>query len=54
MAPVLHNRMEFAIAVRNAFEEFRPQHVAVEYPDTLKDKILGGSKKAPSPFRGPL
>ncbi len=47
MAPVLHNRMEFAIEVRNAFEEFRPQHVAVEYPDTLKDKILEGVKRLP-------
>ncbi len=47
MAPVLHNRMEFAVEVRNAFQQFRPQHVAVEYPDTLKDKILEGVKRLP-------
>ena len=47
MAPVLHNRMEFAMEVRNAFEEFRPEQVAVEYPDTLKNKILEGVKRLP-------
>ena len=45
--PILHNRMEFAIEVRRQFEEFRPDHVAVEYPDTLGDKILQGVKRLP-------
>ncbi|MBW2359142.1 MAG: hypothetical protein JRF21_10835 [Deltaproteobacteria bacterium] len=40
--PILHNRMEFAAEVRRQFEEFRPDHVAVEYPDTLEGKILQG------------
>ena len=47
MAPILHNRMEFAIEVRNAFEEFRPERVAVEYPGTLRDAILEGVKRLP-------
>jgi hypothetical protein len=47
MAPILHNRMEFAIEVRKAFEEFHPEHIVVEYPDTLKDKILEGVKRLP-------
>ncbi len=47
MVPILHNRMEFALAVRRAFEAFKPDHVAVEYPDTLKEKILAGVKRLP-------
>ena len=46
-APILHNRMEFAIEVRRQFEQFRPDHIAVEYPPTLKDKILKGIKRLP-------
>jgi len=47
IVPVLHNRTEFALEVRRQFEEFRPDHVAVEYPSTLKDKILQGIKRLP-------
>jgi hypothetical protein len=47
LVPVLHNRMEFAIEVRRQFQEFKPDHVAVEYPSTLKDKILQGIKRLP-------
>ncbi len=47
LVPILHNRMEFAIEVRRQFEEFRPDRVAVEYPDTLGDKILQGVKRLP-------
>jgi hypothetical protein len=47
LVPIIHNRMEFAIEVRRQFEEFRPDHVAVEYPDTLGDKILKGVKRLP-------
>ncbi len=39
--------MEFAIEVRRQFDEFRPDHVAVEYPDTLESKILKGVKRLP-------
>jgi len=45
--PILHNRMEFAVDVRRQFHEFRPDHVAVEYPPTLKDKIILGVKRLP-------
>jgi len=47
VVPILHNRMEFAFQVKREFEEFRPDHVALEYPDTLKDKILKGVKRLP-------
>ena len=47
LVPILHNRMEFAIEVRRQFEEFKPDHVAVEYPDTLASKILQGVKRLP-------
>jgi len=47
IVPILHNRMEFALEVRRQFEEFRPDHVAVEYPSTLRDKILKGVKRLP-------
>ena len=45
--PILHNRMEFALEVRRQFEEFRPEHVAIEYPPTLKERILQGIKRLP-------
>ena len=47
LVPILHNRMEFAMEVRRQFEEFEPDHVAVEYPDTLEEKILQGVKRLP-------
>jgi hypothetical protein len=47
LVPILHNRMEFATEVRRQFEEFRPDHVAIEYPSTLKEKILQGIKRLP-------
>ncbi len=45
--PIIHNRMEFALEVRRQFLEFRPDHVAVEYPVTLKDKILKAVERLP-------
>ena len=45
--PILHNRMEFALEVRRQFHRFRPENVAVEYPPTLKEKILKGIKRLP-------
>lgn len=47
IVPILHNRTEFAWEVRRQFDEFRPDHVAVEYPDTLKPKVLQGIKRLP-------
>ena len=47
VVPVLHNRLEFALEVKRQFEEFRPDHIAVEFPDTLADKILQGIKRLP-------
>jgi len=47
VVPILHNRVEFALEVRRAFADFKPDHVAVEYPDTLKEKILAGVRRLP-------
>jgi hypothetical protein len=47
IVPILHNRVEFALEVRRVFEAFMPHHVAVEYPDTLKEKILAGVRRLP-------
>ncbi|MCF8144951.1 MAG: hypothetical protein K9N21_13630 [Deltaproteobacteria bacterium] len=47
MVPILHNRVEFALEVRKVFDAFKPHHVAVEYPDTLKEKILAGVRRLP-------
>jgi hypothetical protein len=45
--PVLHNRVEFAVEVRRQFEQFQPDQLAVEYPQTLKNRILDGIDRLP-------
>lgn len=45
--PVLHNRMEFALEVRRQLHEFKPDHVAVEYPNTLGGLITRGVRRLP-------
>ncbi|MBN2059936.1 MAG: hypothetical protein JW882_05910 [Deltaproteobacteria bacterium] len=45
--PILHNKMEFALEIRRQFKEFMPEHVAVEYPETLKAKIIKAVKRLP-------
>jgi hypothetical protein len=45
--PVLHYRMEFAQLVRMAFEEVRPQAVAVELPPTLSEPFLRALSRLP-------
>jgi hypothetical protein len=47
IVPILHNRVEFALEVRRQFEEFKPLHVAVEYPSTLKEVVLAGIRRLP-------
>ena len=47
LVPILHNRMEFAMEVRRQIEEFKPDHLALEYPDTLEHKILQGVRRLP-------
>ena len=47
MVPILHNRVEFALEVRRTFKSFQPDHVAVEYPNTLKTRIIQGIKRLP-------
>ena len=45
--PILHNRVEFALEVRDHFRTFAPDRVAVEYPGTIKEKVLEGIKRLP-------
>jgi len=45
--PVLHYRMEFAHLVRMAFEQVRPQAVAVELPATLQTPFLRAVGRLP-------
>ncbi|WP_028322190.1 hypothetical protein [Desulfatiglans anilini] len=45
--PILHNLLEFAQEVRRQFREFRPEVVAVEYPETLMEPILRGVARMP-------
>ena len=47
IVPVLHNRVEFALEVRRQFGEFKPDHVAVEYPNTLGELIARGVRRLP-------
>lgn len=45
--PILHNALEFAQEVRRQFREFRPEVVAVEYPETLMEPLLRGVARLP-------
>lgn len=45
--PILHNRIEFALELKRRFEEFDPDCVALEYPDTLREKIVQAIKRLP-------
>ena len=47
LVPILHSRAEFAMEVRRQFKAFKPDHVAVEYPETLRDKIIQGVGRLP-------
>ena len=47
LVPILHNRVEFALEVRRQFREFKPDQVAVEYPNTLADPIIRGVRRLP-------
>jgi hypothetical protein len=47
VVPVLHGRLEFAVAVRQALEGTRPACVAVELPETLERFVLRGVKRLP-------
>jgi hypothetical protein len=47
VVPVLHGRLEFTVAVRQALEGTRPSCIAVELPETLQRHILRGVKRLP-------
>jgi hypothetical protein len=45
--PVLHGRLEFAVAVRQAILGTRPDCIAVELPETLTQHVLRGVQRLP-------
>jgi hypothetical protein len=45
--PVLHGRLEFAAAARQALDGVQPDCVAVELPETLADPVLRGVERLP-------
>jgi hypothetical protein len=47
LLPIVHNRVEFALEVRRQFLSFKPEILAVEYPSTIGEGILGGVKRLP-------
>ena len=47
LVPIVHNRVEFALEVRNQFASFAPEIVAIEYPPSIGEKIVEGIKRLP-------
>jgi len=47
LVPIVHNRVEFALEVKEQFASFEPEIVAVEYPPSIGEKIIGGIKRLP-------
>jgi len=47
LVPICHNRVEFALEVRDQFASFKPEIVAIEYPTTIAEKLLEGVKRLP-------
>ncbi len=47
IVPVCHDRMEFAVAVRQAILHFRPQAVAVELPPALSEAFQRAVRRLP-------
>ncbi len=47
LVPIVHNRVEFALEVRDQFASFDPEIVAVEYPPTIGEKIIEGIQRLP-------
>ena len=45
--PVIHGRLEFAMAVIRWFARWQPDAVAVEFPGTLREPLLKGLKRLP-------
>ncbi|MGD8437832.1 MAG: hypothetical protein PVJ70_09305, partial [Syntrophobacterales bacterium] len=45
--PVIHGRLEFAMAVIRWFARWQPDAVAVEFPVTLREPLLKGLKRLP-------
>ena len=47
LIPVVHNKVEFAIEVRDQFKWFEPEILAVEYPPTIGERVLQGVQRLP-------
>ncbi|HOC91850.1 MAG TPA: hypothetical protein PKH33_05730 [bacterium] len=47
-APVVHSRYYFALRAQRLIEEFKPEIIAVEFPQALKRLIIQGVKRLPN------
>ncbi|MFP3868458.1 MAG: DUF5682 family protein [Desulfobacteraceae bacterium] len=47
LVPVLHGCLECALLVRQAFDQYQPQAVAVELPPTVQDAVLRAVQRLP-------
>jgi len=47
LVPIVHNRVEFALEVRRQFASYKPGIVAIEYPQTIAEKVVEGIKRLP-------
>ncbi len=45
--PILHGKIEFTIELKKEWDELDPDCVAVEYPETLKEKIVRAIRRLP-------
>jgi len=45
--PILHGKLEFVIELRKQFDELEPDCIAVEYPETLREKIVQAIRRLP-------
>lgn len=48
LVPVIHGRLEFAVALHRAWDEFRPQAVALELPRSLSEPFSRTVDRLPS------
>ena len=45
--PIVHGRLEFALAVIRGFASWQPDAIVVEYPNTLQQQLLKGLARLP-------
>ena len=46
-APIVHSRYYFALWIQRLFDEIKPDLIAVEFPNALKDLVVQGAERLP-------